>query len=259
MRIIYIKNASGEAQTWHGKSFDVDDSYQLEEAEVSSWSNDSEILAAIANGDAVVNNGDSDFSDPVQGWTWLSGSVIKIGPEDSDNAPLTRLKICPTGWHMHLACFEFETSKLNSGYEKYLDGTDRNFLTMKFYNASDEELTTQQDIDSGCVKTVVDWEPTHDFEIIAGSFRQSSAPSSDVRVWVVGVPDIPPAYGGSVCFCCGLNLMYYGANEGGSIDGRTAKKLVYDSENHTSKMRFILRHGAGVQHKIHAMMEVFEA
>lgn len=187
-------------------------------------------------------------------------------PKDSDGSPLSRIKTTATGWHYQLHGFEFETSKLNSVYSKKVDGTDYGFSTIKFYklDGSNEVQITGDDLnqtflDNNCIKTVVDWEPTHDIEIIGGMLKQKSMPISDIRVWVVGVPDVQEAYGGSKPFVVNVNLSYIGVEEGVKVDGRSAKYLTYDAVNHTSKLRLMFRHSAGFKHPMNMIFELFKA
>lgn len=182
-----------------------------------------------------------------------------INPTDSEGSPLVRAKITNTGWAYQLHAIEFETAKLNSVYSKKLDGTDWGFTTIKFYNNDDEELTTQLSITTNCVKTVIDWEPTFDYEIIGGLYKLESLIGSDVRLWVVGVPDIPVEYGGSKEFVTSLNLRYIGKEEGIRVDGRAPKLLQYNADLHTNKLRIILTHPTGQQHKMSMIFEIFKA
>ena len=120
------------------------------------------------------------------------------GPTDSDGSPIGRVKVTMSGWHFHMHSFEFETSKLDSIYNVHADNSNHDFCAMKFYkmdNGNEVEITgddlNQTFIDSNCVKTIIDWEPNHDYEIIGGMLKQKGLPSEDLRVWVIGVPDIP--------------------------------------------------------------------
>lgn len=177
---------------------------------------------------------------------------------DSDGSLLSRSKITTTGWSYQLHGLEFKTSQLNSVYSKKSNGTDFNFTTIKCYDAQGNQLITQESCDTDSVKTVIDWEPTHDYEIIGGMFKIASVPTEDIRLWVIGVPDIPVEYGGSKEFASNINLKYIGIEEGVKADGRAPKYLQYNSELHTNKIRLILEHPAGVKHDIHMLLEIFK-
>lgn len=187
-------------------------------------------------------------------------------PKDSDGSPLQRVKITTTGWHYQLHGVEFETSKLNSIYSKKVDGTDYGFSSIKFYelvNGVETEITganlNQTYLDSNCIKTIMDWEPTHDLEIIGGMLKQKEIPGSDVRLWVIGVPDVPEVAGGSKPFAVNINLAFIGIEEGVKVDGRAPKYLTYNATYHTSKLRIMLRHPVGFKHKMNMIFELFKA
>lgn len=184
--------------------------------------------------------------------------------KDTDGATLQRIKVTSTGWHYQLHGIEFTTSKLNSIQSKKADGTDWNFTTIKFYkldNGSEVEITgdnlNQTFLDSNCIKTVVDWEPTFDIDIIGGFLRQSDTPAEDIELWIVGAPDISTVYGGSKEFVSNLNLKLL--SSGIDVDGKTPKFVPYNSVYHSGKFRLILRHSTGYQHKLHMIFEIFKA
>lgn len=179
----------------------------------------------------------------------------KQRPRDSDGAQLTRTKMAPADWTYQLHSMEFESSKLGSVYSKDVNNNDTNFGTIKFYNASDVELTDQPTIDTDCVKTVIDWMPTHDYEIIGGVFRQLVLPASDIRMWVVGLPGIA-----NKDFVFGINLKFVSVADGIKADGRAPKRLSYNTSPgyDTNKMRLILRHDAGFKHKMAMIFEIFK-
>ena len=190
----------------------------------------------------------------------------KLESLDSDGTSLNRVKITTTGWHYQLHGLEFETSKLNSNYSKRVDNSNYGFSSMKFYKlVSESEVEIAGDdlnqtyLDANCVKTIIDWEPTHDVEIIGGMLKQSTGTTEDIRLWVVGVPDVSEAYGGSKPFTTNINLKYIGIEEGVKVDGRAPKFLAYNATYHTSKIRLIFRHPAGHKHKLHMVFELFKA
>lgn len=185
-------------------------------------------------------------------------------PVDSDGAPLSRVKMTTSGWAYQLHSIELETSKLDSVVELKEDNTSWGFASIKYYQLIDGVETlmsapTQGDLDTNCVKTIVDWEPTFDYEIMGGFLKQISVPSSDVRLWVIGVPDVPAIYGGSKLFISSINLRYLGTEEGIRVDGRAPKYLAYNATNHTNKIRIMLRHPVGMNHKLCFTMEIFKA
>lgn len=182
-------------------------------------------------------------------------------PKDSDGAPLSRNKITATGWGYQLHGLEFKTSQLDSLYSKKKDGTDFGFSTIKLFKDSGGSLVEcvdQADADVNCIATQVEWEPTHDYEVIGGMLKMITVPTENVRVWVTGVPDVPEVYGGSKPFVVSVNLKFIGIEEGVKVDGRAPKYLTY-SVNHTNKLQLFFRHPAGFKHDLHMIFEIFKA
>lgn len=185
-----------------------------------------------------------------------------IMPTDTDGVPLSRTKITKTGWHFQAQTVEFVTSKLDSLYNHDMAGTDLGYATIKYYDDNDDEITspTQQNLDDDCVKTVIDWEPTHDIEIIGGTLYQSTVPTHDVRVWIIAVPDVSAMYGGSIPFAeGGLNLKHMGTGAIMDLDGKTPKLMKYDATYHTNKFRIVAKHTAGDQCPLMIVFKIFEA
>lgn len=176
---------------------------------------------------------------------------------DTDGTVLYRLKISQKGWQYFEDYFELETSKLDSLVHKDMDNQDCSYVTVKFYDDSDQELTDQNDLDSSCVKTVIDWMPPYDYEIIGGAIRMKTQPSADLYTWVVAVPDISAQYGGSKEFLRNLNLSYL-TNSLFKNDGRVPKYLKYDAVNKTNKFRIIFRHPTGLKQKVMLNFELFK-
>lgn len=184
---------------------------------------------------------------------------VKISPVDADGAQLSRGKITKSGWHFQCHSVEFTTSLLSSVYNSDKTETDLGFTSIKYYNSSDVELVagTQAELDSNCVKTVITLELDQDIEVIGGVIYQGTEPSSDVRLWVTAIPDLP-APNGSVPFCQGgANLKHMGTGAVYDIDGKTPKMLPYDNTYHTNKFEITLIHPTGHQHNMMMIMKLF--
>jgi hypothetical protein len=180
-------------------------------------------------------------------------------PKDTDGSPLQRIKVTATGWSYQLHGVEFKTSQLSSIHSKKADGTDFGFANIKCYDSDNDLIETQELADTDCVKTVIDWEPTHDYEIVGGMFKLASLPEVDVRLWVIGVPDVPVEYGGSKEFVTSVNIKYIGLEEGVRADGRASKYLAHNAQYHTNKMRLVLKHPAGYKQDFQMIFEIFKA
>lgn len=188
--------------------------------------------------------------------------VQTASPKDTDGSELSRLKLAPAGWTFQDHSFEFTTAKISSMYSKKSDGSDFNFATMRFYEGnpgSEVEITqgnlTQEYLVSNCTKTIIDWEPTHDYDVIAGEVRPITAIAEYVRVWVVAVPDFPSPVGSKELVTGGKNLKGLDVYE---LDGRVTKHMTY-TQYHTNKIRMIFRHPIGYQATIEGCIDFYKA
>lgn len=219
------------------------------------------IDGALALNCRLIKDIDDDTDVPDFEANYKNSGNEKVDPtaRDSDGAPLNRVKITTTGWHYQLHGVELQTSQLDSLISKKPDGTNFGYATIKCYDDEDVELTTQESCDTDAVKTIINWEPTHDYEIMGGLFKQTALPGSDIRMWVIGVPDVPAGSGGSKLFAANLNLRYMGLEEGMRVDGRAPKYLTYNATYHTNKLQIIFKHNVGVKHNMHIVFELFKA
>jgi hypothetical protein len=178
---------------------------------------------------------------------------------DADGRPIQRLATAAKGWHYQPHWIEISTSTINGFFNKNYDDTDLGFVSLKLYDASDVEITLQTDADTNCVKTVIDWEPTHDYEIVASKIF-SGSPTEDLRVWVIGAPDIPEYMGGSKVFGQGgINLKLIGDIGAADTDGRSSKFMIYTAGVGTNKFRIVCRHSAGYKHTFGVLWEIYKA
>lgn len=256
----WVKNTSGGTGTWEGQEIASSAYYQIQSSEEAKWANSSTVLTDIGSGDLTVAKDDSGSTDITDVASAINHLKDDTEPRDMDGVKLARAKITRTGWHFQMQPIEITTSKLAGFYNKDMTESDLGFTTIKFYNSSDTELTagTQSELTANCVKTVIDWEPTQDIEVLGGTVYQSSAPATDVRAWVCAIPDLTVAQGGSIPFVDGgLNLKYMGIGNVVDIDGKTPKLLPYSATYHTSKFRLILRHSTGVQHTMMMIFKLF--
>jgi len=177
---------------------------------------------------------------------------------DTDGTVITRNKAAKTGWTYGLIPTELTTATVGSKISKLVDGTDRNGITVKFYDINDVEVTDGAN-DATIVKTVFDFEPAYDYEIIGGEISHITPPTTDVRVYVIGVPDVAAIYGGSKEMAGGINMKFIAAFGKVEADGRVAKFMKHDTTYHTGKIRFIFKHDAGVKHTVMVLMSIFKA
>ena len=181
-------------------------------------------------------------------------------PRDSDNMTISRNKVTKTGWTFNRANLKFETSKPGLRY-KTVALVDLPGVTLKLFNAAGTDITAeaQSVLDTDCVKTQLDFEPPYNNEIIAGSLVLLTPPVGEMFLWVIGVPDVPAAYGGSKEFVTGEALHMLGPKQILEIDGRTSKPLTYSAVYHTNKIRATIRHDVGEKVKMQMTYQQFKA
>lgn len=181
-----------------------------------------------------------------------------LAPQDTDGSPLARNKITKSGWHYQLHSVEFSSSKRAIDYSKNVSGSDIGFCTMKAYDDQDAEITSDENL-VNAVKTIISWEPTHDYDIVGSFLFQLSTPTENLRMWCIGVPDVSSQYGGSKPFVeGGINLKFLDTNESLKVDGRAPKTMTYSSQYHTNKFSLIFKHPAGYTHSMMLVFELFK-
>jgi len=187
-------------------------------------------------------------------------SLANITSSDASGREIITGGLAPRGWTFQFLCFEVETSKLAAIICKDYKGVDVSGLTAKFFNSSDVELVagTQAELDANCTTTQVDFFPTYDYMIIGGGIIQKTVPSTDMRIWVVVVPDIAAASGGSKELIINMNIDYFDSKYEWKLDGRVGKLLKYHASLKTNKMRMIVKHDTGVKHKVMINYEYYK-
>lgn len=199
-----------------------------------------------------------DFED-----NYKAAANTAISQIDTDGAHIVRLKAAKKGWTYSVVPIEFETSRRsNLLYSKLADNTNRSGITLKVYDANDVEVTTDGLLNANwatITKTVIDFEPTYDYEVIGGYIRTLNDITMDIRIWIVAVPDIDAGSGGSKEMIGGLNLNYMKPENVFNVDGRVSKSLKYDATYHTNKLRMILRYPAGTHEFICINLEHYKA
>lgn len=215
-----------------------------------------------------------DFED-----NYLSSANRILDPLDYDGSSKTTVKICKTGWHYEPRDLDFCTSVYNSLYNKKHDGggiddgTDYGDAGLKFYKSDDSELYLQQQgyeseseaqfqtrLDADCVKTILDWQPTYDMQLIAGQLMISNPPTNRAYLWVILAPDLTEAQGGSVPFAAGgWNLKFLRDKSLFYSDGKAAKFISYDPVYNTNKIRLIGKHDSGQRIDLQMIYEHFKA
>lgn len=260
----YIHNKSDSAKTYAGVEISASSFYQIPDNLIYEFSSCDSLLSDISsNVVAMSENGSTDLIGTNNQIDFLKNGFLE--PRDSSGRYLTRIATTIEGWHYQPHAIEFTTAKYGGFYNKKIDSsdffteTDLGFVTMKIYDSNNSEITSSQN-EGNAVKTVIDWMPLHDYEVIGALYYQQNEPTQDIRLWVFGVPDVPAAYGGSIPFVQGgINLKHVGTGHGFSSDGRSSKYMTYNATTKTNKFRIILKHPTGVQHTGMIAWEIYKA
>ena len=258
---LIIHNETQSNKIYAGQLIPGDNSYQILDSELSAFRQSDNLISdlTLATPEASIE----DSANPGVNITGSDAVNLLLGqPErDSDGALISRTKVTETGWQYHMQGVEFTTSTIGSSTHPYNhdeQGNNLGFASVKLYDDQDQEITTQIDADTNCVKTIIDWEPTYDYEVIGGALKMDAPTLLDVRVYVIAVPDIPKIYGGSKDFISSINMKYIASGDKVEADGRASKRLYYDAVNHTNKMRIILKHPAGAKCNFLMSFELFK-
>jgi hypothetical protein len=254
----YVYNNTESNKTWCGQVVAANAYYLIEETKYAVWGGSDVVITDLSSGDLILSTAESSsghISSAAVALERLRGHTSM----DAEGAVFSRTKAAPAGWHFQLRCVEITTSSVSGCFTENVDGsTSGNFITATFKDIAGNTLTTQESVDTDCVLTIVDFEPSWDYEMIGGQLFQSAAPSSRVVLHVVAVPDVPAAYGGSVEFGKSINLQHIGQAGGINMDGRASKRLTYSATYHTNKLRMTFRHTAGMQHSCLLVFELFK-
>lgn len=257
IRTVTIRNNTNQEKIWL-KTFAANEQYTIpnDNSLVAKYATLDVLLTAIANGEASIGNGTNYFTTVNDQLNWLK--QVEPDPRDLDSRILVRTVAAKAGWTYQLNSPEFETSKLGSLLHDDVNGNALNQCTLKFYDTNNVELTTQQDCDTSCVKTVLDFEPPFDYEIVGGTIKPLAQITTDVRCWVTAVPDIAAPTGSKV-MVQDVNLKFVTPENGIVADGKVSKYLAYSNTYHSNKLRVTLKHPAGEKHKVAIWFYIFAA
>jgi len=74
--IFKIKNVSGVDGEWAGQTIVNGEVYLISKGELEVFRNDQEVMAAVAQGDLVVESATESFTNPIEGWNFLVGDIF---------------------------------------------------------------------------------------------------------------------------------------------------------------------------------------
>lgn len=246
-----VKNNKETSDTWAGMTIAAAGEYDLQASEIFKWQSDDKVIADLTSGDLLIGDGVNYKSGASDAVNFLIGADTE--PRDVTGRKIVRSAITNEGWAAQFHALSFQTSKLNSVYNKDENGNDLGFTSLKLYDANGAEITDAQN-EASAVKTVVDWQPNHDFDIVGGQLFQAAAPSEDVYLWVIALPGIL-----NLKFSQGgVNLKLSGGGGIADFDGRASKFMPYNGGMGTNKFRLVIKHSAGFQHELQLVLEIFK-
>lgn len=248
-----VKNEKASSDTWCGQEIAAGAEYTLQSSEISTWQDSDKVMTDLSSGDLTISDGVSWKAAGSEAIQFLLG--IDSNPKDTTGRPINRLAATIEGFHYQLLSVEVTTADKDGFWCKDEDGSDVGFVTHKIYDDNDDEITDAAN-EGNAVKTVIWIRPTHAYEVIGAIFGQSAPPSTDIRLFATGLPDIA-----NVRFARGgINLKHAGEGTYQLTDGRASKYLSYNAGvPDLNAFKFTLLHGLGVQHTFQISMEIFKA
>lgn len=282
---VYIKNIHNSNLIFRGREVTPGAYLLIPEIERPAWGVDDNIFNYISNDQAQIaktDDGQNDIQNKTEQWDFLKNLIppkVSLSEQDADTGGVQFTpRYAPPGWMQQLFELEFTTSKPGTIHEKDRNNADIGWASLKFFkddNGTEIELPNLTAPELAlCTRTDLLWAPNIDYMILSGKITQIIAPNADVFVWGVGV-DLDPAYGGpQVTFAeGGINMDYVSPRSAVGLNGVAGtilyKDKVWDAQNQTyvtlgegvgtNRMKFTVRHPAGMEHRFQTIFEIFKA
>ena len=236
-------------------SLTVDSSYWF------SLFTDLTFVADLRKNNITVNDGITEYAYPrSEDYIRQLIALDNISNRDTDGAQIVRNKAAKKGWTFCSLPIEFQTARRSDTlFSQDSAGNARSFITLKAYDVDNNEVTTDGALNvnwSTIVKTVIDFEPPYDYEIIGGDLRTLTTITADMRLWLIAAPDIP-APNGSKEMGGGINLKYLAPGNVWSVDGRVTKYATYNAVIHSSKIRLIFKYPPGTNENLQIIIQFY--
>lgn len=190
--------------------------------------------------------------------------------KDADGDAILKSKVTKPGWTFDQRGIEWKTATLSSVISKKKDLSDWGDVSIMFFK-DDGGLTqmvspTQAELDTDCVRTCMLWEPLYDYDLLGGEIEIIEDPTGyennrNASLWIVAVPDLTEAQGGSIEMVGGRILPPSIEHNGRVLkaDGKGVKTLYYDAVYHTNKMDVTIDHAAGEKFRLEIVYEHYFA
>lgn len=162
-----------------------------------------------------------------------------------------------------LRAITVHTADLTGGVHNVSPVSNQDYgdLTVHLYDANGNAITDEQN-EGLAVKTVFDFDPTYNYEIIGGFMDLPSdlkdGTTNEWYISAVGVPDYPPQYYGQIDFISEVNLEAVSASRVTS-DGRAVSYMPYNygGNPYTNRLRFTIKHPVGIKKRFQIYIEHF--
>lgn len=169
-------------------------------------------------------------------------------PEASE----VRLRTCRYGRRQHCRFITLVTANQNS-----FDNTD--YLDIDYGDVTYTMLDASRNVtlvNSEAKETWIDWMPNYSYEVRGGAVYIPTTLVGDVDLWeihVVGAPDIPKSYGGSLHFLANPRIKWNRCSKVECNSELDPAEVTYIPGIPANKIRFVFKHpvGAQVEFQIH--------
>ena len=186
---------------------------------------------------------------------------LPIEPKTADGRIDVHHTIVNRLQNLNLRVFSFKTSYSGSLHNVNPVTEDSyNDIEYMLYDSSGS-LITDPTLSGSAVKTVIDFEPHYDYEIVGGfTDLPETLHMGSTDQWFiggVGVPDLPPEMYGSIAYISEVNIEAVQTSRVES-DGRATSYLPYKLYGYpTNKIRFYIKHPPGAQERFQIYLELF--
>lgn len=176
---------------------------------------------------------------------------------NTKEADRVRITTCKLGRRLSDRSITYVTSRtgsLNNDNWKAVDFGDATYSLHDYDGVTVTDATLAR-------QTWLDFYPTYDFEISGGGINLPSILTGDEDLWeihVIGAPDIPASYGGSVNFVANNRIKWL---KGGQIQidaSLNPAELSGAVSPYARKIRFIILHPLGAQAEFQINIKVFK-
>lgn len=171
-------------------------------------------------------------------------------------AEQTRIVNCQIGRKLHDRYVTFTTAD-----DQNFDNTDENQVSYGdvtyWLRDANGDLTT---VNGEAVQTIMDFMPTWDYEVSGGYLFIPAVLPTPVSAWelhIIGAPDIPAEYGGSLPFVANPRISFRAGDYFFLDSSLNPANVSGEVSPYARKIRWIISHPLGAQAEFQLNMKVF--